>query len=48
MQTITKYFKSIKAAVKYRESLYNTFLYVVLIDSPLFSEEGQYTWKVST
>ena len=47
METITKRFRTIKQAAKYQNSLYNKFPYVVLISSPLFSEEGQYTWEIS-
>ncbi len=47
METITKRFKTIKQAEKYQNSLYNKFPYVVLIDFPKWSEEGQYTWEVS-
>jgi len=47
METITKYFKSIKQAEKYQNKLYNKFPYVRLITFPSYSEEGQYTWHVS-
>lgn len=47
METITKYFKSLKQAERYQNSLYNKFPYVVLSSFPLFSEEGQYTWEIS-
>jgi len=47
MNTITKYFRSIKQAEKYQMSLYSKFPYVKLASFPVYSEEGQYTWEVS-
>ena len=46
METITKYFKSIKQAERYQNSLYNKFPYVRLINFPMW-EEGHYTWEIS-
>ena len=47
MELITKYFKSIKQAEKYQNSLYSKFPYVRLFSSPMWSEDGQYTWEIS-
>jgi hypothetical protein len=47
MRTITKHFRTIKQAEKYQNSLYNKFPYVRLFSSPIWSEEGNYTWEVS-
>jgi hypothetical protein len=47
MTTISKYFKSIKQAEKYQNSLYNKFPYVRLVTSPIWSEEGKYIWEIS-
>jgi hypothetical protein len=41
-----KFIKTIQAE-KYQNSLYNTFNYVQLISSPLWSEEGLYIWEIS-
>lgn len=47
METITKYFKTIKQAERYQNSLYGKLNYVVLVSFPLWGEEGQYTWEVA-
>jgi hypothetical protein len=47
MNTIRKYFKSIKQAEKYQNKLYNKYNYVRLIQSPIFTEDGLYEWHVS-
>lgn len=47
MQTISKRLKTIKQAEKFQNSLYSKFPYVVLINYPLWGEEGQYIWEIS-
>jgi hypothetical protein len=47
MSIVSKIFKTIKQAERYQNSLYNKFPYVCLITSPIWSEEGVYTWEVS-
>jgi len=47
METITKYFKTIKQAEKYQNKLYSKFPYVRLFSFPQWSEEGQYIWEIS-
>jgi hypothetical protein len=46
MIEISKTFKTIKQAEKFQNSLYNRFNYVALTSSPIWSEEGVYTWDV--
>jgi hypothetical protein len=47
MNTIRKYFKSIKLAEKYQNKLYDKYPYVRLIQSPIFTEDGIYEWHIS-
>lgn len=44
--TITKSFPTIKKAEHYQMSLYNKYNSVQLISFPMFSEAGNYVWKV--
>ncbi len=46
MTTISKYFTSIKKAESYQNRLYSKYYYVRLINSPLFTESGNYYWEV--
>lgn len=47
MKTLTKHFATLKQAERYQAGLYNKYNRVALISSPLFQEQGFYTWKVS-
>jgi len=47
MNTITKYFKTIKGAEKYQSYLYENFGYVELIRYPIYTEDGIYEWNIS-
>lgn len=46
MKTIVKHFDSIEAVEKFQDELYELYDYVRLVYSPLFSEDGTYTWEV--
>ena len=41
---LSKECKSLKAAERYQNSLYNRFWYVQLIQAPRFTEAGNYIW----
>lgn len=47
MGTITKGFLSRKKAAQFQDKLYDKYYRVQLVKSPLFSESGEYVWKVS-
>ncbi len=47
MKTITRELESIKRAEMYHSYLLIKYNNVKLIDSPVFSEKGFYTWTVS-
>lgn len=47
MKKITKVFDSIKKAERFQNNLYDKYNCVELTKSPLFSEYGEYVWKVS-
>jgi hypothetical protein len=47
MIQLTKFFKTIKQAEKYQNSLYSKYPYVQLVSFPQFSEEGRYTWEIA-
>jgi hypothetical protein len=47
MTQITRFFKTIKQAEKFQNSLYSKYYFVELVSFPRFSEEGRYTWEVS-
>lgn len=47
MMTITKTFASYDEAGEYQHGLYNNYHDVKLINFPIFTESGDYTWKVS-
>jgi hypothetical protein len=47
MHTIRKHLKSLKAAERFQNSLYNKYTYVRLVSSPLFTEDGIYEWHIS-
>lgn len=47
-KTIVKNYKTLKQAERYQNLLYNKHEMVRLIKWPMFSEEGQYIWEVST
>jgi len=46
METITKKFNTIKQAEAYINKLYNNYNSVQLVNSPLFTESGIYTFIV--
>lgn len=46
MRTMRKYCKTIKAAERYQNMLYERFNHVQLIRSPLSTEQGEYVWEV--
>ncbi len=48
MKTITKHFKTLKAAETYQNRLYNKYESVELVRWPRFGEgDGYYSWRVS-
>ena len=47
MKTISKKFKTIKQAVNFRSKLYEKYDFVKIIETPLFDEEGIYTFSVN-
>lgn len=48
MKTITKHFKTLKAAEAYQNRLYNLYESVELIRWPRFGEgDGYYAWRVN-
>lgn len=44
---ITHYFKTSEEAAAFQENLYDKYNHVKLIDSPKYSEYGEYRWEVS-
>lgn len=44
---VRKYYKSLKQAERKQQDLYSKFPYVILVSSPLWTEEGLYIWDVS-
>lgn len=47
MKTLIKRFcDTLALAEREQNSLYNRFDYVRLVQSPMFSESGYYTWEV--
>lgn len=43
---LSKECKTLKAAERYQNQLYNKYNYVRLIQSPRFKEAGNYIWEV--
>lgn len=46
MKTITKTYKTLKAAERYQNILYNKYSHVHLVQFPRFEEAGEYVWEV--
>ena len=46
MKVITKLFEKLSSAERFQNSLYEKYGRVLLVRSPLFSEEGMYIWEV--
>lgn len=47
MKTISKNYQNYKQAVNYMNRLYKKYFYVELVEFPLYSQSGTYTWKVN-